>query len=128
MTPYEAWTEKKPNVSHFREFGSDVWILDESKNRSKLAPKSKKMVFVGFMGGSKAVRHWDKEGRSIKVSRNFAFSENEELKELQITELPGLEAEGKNSQSSALQTQETITKNSTQENPTEYIPKDPPTN
>ena len=80
------------------------------------------MVFVGFMEGSKAVRYWDKEGRSIKVSRNFAFSENEELKELQITELPGLEAEGENSQSSALQTQETITKNSTQENP---IPRTP---
>ena len=90
VTPYEAWTKKKPNVSHFREFGLDVWILDESKNRSKLAPKSKKTVFVGFIEGSKAVRYWDKEGRSIKVSRNFAFSENEELKELQITELQWL--------------------------------------
>ena len=57
------------------------------------------------------------------MSRNFAFSENKELKELQITELPGLKAEGENSQSSASQTQETSTKNSTQENPTEYIPK-----
>jgi hypothetical protein len=41
-TPYEAWHKSKPNISHLREFGSDVWVLDESKNRSKLDPKSKK--------------------------------------------------------------------------------------
>jgi hypothetical protein len=92
-TPYEAWTGKKPDVSHFREFGCDVWVLDEDKNRSKLAPKSKKMVFVGFMEGSKAVRYWDKKTRSIKVSRNVAFNENEEPRELEV-EIPGLQAEG----------------------------------
>ena len=102
-TPYEAWTGKKPNVSHFREFGSDVWVLDESKNRSKLAPKSKKMIFVGFLEGSKAVRYWDKEGRAVRVSRNFAFNEGEELKELQVIEIPGLEAEGEGTEGSAPQ-------------------------
>ena len=122
-TPYKAWTGKKPNVSHFREFGSDIWVLDESKNRSKLAPKSKKMVFVGFMEGSKVVRYWDKEGRSIKVSRNFAFSENEELKELEVMEIPSLEAEGENSGSSASKTAPDTLK--TQETPTKYIHNNP---
>jgi hypothetical protein len=93
-TPYEAWTGKKPDVSHFREFGCDVWVLDEDKNRSKLAPKSKKMVFVGFMEGSKAVRYWDKMMRNIKVSRNVSFNENEEPKELEVIEVPGLQVEG----------------------------------
>lgn len=95
-TPYEAWTGKKPDVSHFREFGCDVWILDETKNKSKLAPKSQKMTFVGFMEGSKAVRYWDRAARSIKVSQNFVFSENEEPGELAIVEVPGLESEGEN--------------------------------
>jgi transposase InsO family protein len=103
-TPHEAWTGKKPDVTHFREFGSDVWILDESINRSKLSPKSKKMVFVGFMEGSKSVRYWDKEKRNIKVSRNFTFSENGEMGELQVVELPGLEAEGEDSRNTASQT------------------------
>ena len=89
-TPYEAWTGKKPNVSHFREFRSDIWVLDESKNRSKLAPKSKKMIFVGFLEGSKAVRYWDKEGRAVRVSMNFAFNEGEELKELLYKSLKSL--------------------------------------
>ena len=101
-TPYEAWTGKKPNVSHFREFRSDIWVLDESKNRSKLAPKSK-MIFMGFLEGSKAVRYWDKEGRAVRVSRNFAFNKGEELKELQVIEIPGLEAEGEGTEGSAPQ-------------------------
>jgi len=53
MTPMEAWSGTKSNVSHLREFGCDVWILDEDKNRLKLAPKSKKMVFTGFKDGPK---------------------------------------------------------------------------
>ena len=55
MTPQEAYTNKKPDVSHLREFGCDVWVLDESGTRSKLDPKSKKMIFVGFMDGPKAI-------------------------------------------------------------------------
>ena len=69
-------------MAHLREFRSDIWILDESKNRSKLDPKSKKMVFVGFMDGSKSVRYYDAKRRNIKVSRNFTFNENEEPGEL----------------------------------------------
>jgi transposase InsO family protein len=92
-TPYEAWTGKKPDVSNFREFGCDVWVLDESVNKSKLAPKSKKMIFVGFAEGSKAIRYWDKTTRRVKVSRNVAFNENEEPRDLEV-ELPGVQAEG----------------------------------
>ena len=94
MTPHEAWTGKKPDVGHLREFGCNVWVLDESNNRSKLDPKSKKMIFVGFMDGPKAIRYYDAKTRSIKVSRNVAFNENEELKELEIVEVPGVRVEG----------------------------------
>jgi hypothetical protein len=94
MTPYEAWTGKKPDVSHFREFGCDVWVLDESKNRSKLSPKSQKMVFVEFMEGSKAVRYWDRTTGTVKVSRNVAFNENDEPQELGIVEVPNVVTKG----------------------------------
>ena len=68
ITPYEAWTGKKPDVKHLWEFGCDVWVLNKSNNRSKLDPKSKKMTFVGFMDGSKAIRYYDTKARSIKIS------------------------------------------------------------
>jgi hypothetical protein len=105
-TPYEAWHGTKPNVAHLREFGCDVWVLDESINRSKLNPKSKKMTLVGFIDGSKSVRYYDAKSRLIKVSRNVAFNENEEARELEdLVNFPGLQAEGENHQGPSSQTE-----------------------
>ena len=56
------------------------------------------------MEGSKTIRYWDKDARIIKVSRNFTFSENGELKELQVTETPSLGAEGESTTIAAPQT------------------------
>ena len=95
MTPFEAWSGTKPNVSHLQEFGCDVWILDEDKNRSKLAPKSKKMIFTGFEDGPKAVCYYNATTQKIKVSRNFVFNQNEEPKLEISSNVPGLPAEGK---------------------------------
>ena len=81
-TPYEAWHGTKPNVSHLQEFGLDVWVLDESKDRSKLDPKSKKMTLMGLMDKSKLVRYYHAKNQSIKMSRNVTFNENDEPKEL----------------------------------------------
>jgi len=94
MSPMEAWSGTKPNVSHLREFGCDVWILDEDKNRLKLAPKSKKMVFTSFEDGPKAVRYYDAATWKIKVSQNFALNENEEPRLETSSNVPGLPAEG----------------------------------
>ena len=66
MTPHKAYTKRKPDVSHLREFGSDVWVLDESGTRSKLDPKSKKMIFMGFMYGPKAVRYYNAKIDQLK--------------------------------------------------------------
>ena len=108
-TPYEAWHGTKPNMSHLREFRCDVWVLDESKNRTKLDRKSKKMILVGFMDGSKSIRYYDAKTRSIKVSRNVAFNENDEPKELEdIAKIPGLQAEGERSDNSSSQTKPEI--------------------
>ena len=109
-TPYKAWIGKKPDASILREFGSEVWILNESKNRSKLEAKAKKVIFVGIMEGSKAIRYWDKETRTVKVSRNFTFSENGELQELQITEIPSLGAEGESATTAPQTTLENLEK------------------
>ena len=43
--PEEAWTGRKPNISHLREFGTGVWILNEG-NQYKLNPKSTKHTFL----------------------------------------------------------------------------------
>jgi transposase InsO family protein len=48
IAPEESWTKIKPDVSHFRVFGSIAWahILDEK--RKALQPKSEKCIFVGY--------------------------------------------------------------------------------
>ena len=63
-----------------------------------MAPNSRKMIFVGFEDGSKAVRYWDKATRKIKVSRNVAFNENDEPR---VVEVPGISAEGENEEDPA---------------------------
>ena len=64
------------------------------------------MTLVGFMDGSKSIRYYDAKTRSIKVSRNVAFNENEEPKELEdFVKIPGLQAEGENSEGPTLQTE-----------------------
>ena len=53
------------------------------------------MTLVGFMDGSKSVRYYDAASRLIKVSRNVAFNENDEPRELEdFVKIPGLQAEG----------------------------------
>ena len=85
MTPYEGWNNKTPHVSHLREFGCDVWVLDETKGLSKLKPRSKKMVFVGFNEGSKSVQYYDPQNRNIKSSRNVAFNKMKSQKNRILT-------------------------------------------
>ena len=44
--------------------------------------------------GSKAVQYYDAKNRLIKVSRNVAFNEDEELRALDIIEVPSIQVEG----------------------------------
>ena len=56
------------------------------------------------------VRYYDAKNQSIKVSRNVAFSENDEPKELEdFAKIPGLQAEGENSKGPPSQTEPKIT-------------------
>ena len=43
-TPYEAWFGHKPNISHFRIFGSREWARIPSEKRKALQPNGKKNV------------------------------------------------------------------------------------
>jgi transposase InsO family protein len=48
ITPEEAWTKIKPDVSHFRVFGSITWAHIPDEKRKTLQPKSEKCIFVGY--------------------------------------------------------------------------------
>ena len=73
-TPYEIWHNKKPNVSHLREFGAPVWILHQGQAKQrKLQRKSKRRAYVGYDNGSNSVLYYSADTRKILSSRNFRF-------------------------------------------------------
>jgi len=51
QTPYEAWTGRKPRVSHLKVFGCIAYALVNI--RSKLDEKSEKCIFIGYSPQSK---------------------------------------------------------------------------
>ena len=67
---------KIPDVSYFRVFGCKAYVhILKDARQNKLQPKAKVMVFVGYEPGSKGYKFWDKDSRSIVVSRDVTFDE-----------------------------------------------------
>ena len=48
ITSYEAFWNRKPDVSNVEEFGAKVWVLIQNKHINKLQPKAKQHIFVGL--------------------------------------------------------------------------------
>ena len=46
-TRYEAWFGHKPNISHFRYFGSRAWAQIPLEKRKELHPQRKECIMVG---------------------------------------------------------------------------------
>jgi hypothetical protein len=48
MIPQEAWSKRKPSVSHLKFFRSIGYMHVDDQVRIKLDDKSKMMIFVGY--------------------------------------------------------------------------------
>ncbi len=79
-TPQEAWSGKKPNVSHLKVFGCKAFahVLDEK--RTKLESKFMPCVFLGYYEGTKAYRLMCVETKRIIKSRDVVFIEGSKKK------------------------------------------------
>ena len=53
MTPFEAWSGHKSDVTHFRIFGSKAWARIPIENRKDLQPQIQECLFVGYSEDSK---------------------------------------------------------------------------
>jgi len=74
-TPYEAWMDNKPKVSHLRVFGCIAYALVHSQLRHKLDEKSEKYTFVGYSAQSKAYKLYSPISGKVLISRNVIFDE-----------------------------------------------------
>jgi hypothetical protein len=77
MTPFEVWYGRKPSVGHLKIFGCTASVKTAGPNLSKLADRSKKMVFIGYETGTKGYRFYDPAAARLVVSRDVVFVENE---------------------------------------------------
>ena len=85
MTPFEAWSGHKRDVTHFRIFGSKAWARILTEKRKALQPQSQECLFVGYSEDSTGYN-------LIKLSTNKSFIERcvqfeeEPLAEVEIGE------------------------------------------
>nr|KYP42748.1 Retrovirus-related Pol polyprotein from transposon TNT 1-94 [Cajanus cajan] len=80
-TPMEMWNGKPSNYSSLHVFGCPVYVMYNSQERTKLDPKSRKCIFLGYADNVKGYRLWDPTARKVVVSRDVVFAETELQKE-----------------------------------------------
>ena len=56
ITPFESCSGNKPDVTHFRIFGSKAWARIPTEKRKTLQPQSKECLFVGYSEDSKGYK------------------------------------------------------------------------
>ena len=74
-TPQEAWSKKKPIVSHHCVFGSIAYPYELGQERSKLDDKSKNYVFFGYDAKSKGYKLENMSIGKLIISRDVEFDE-----------------------------------------------------
>ena len=72
-TPKKMWSGLTPDISHLHIFGCSAYVTINKKKRQKLNLKSREMTFIGYEQGSKGYQFWDKDSRSIVISRDVKF-------------------------------------------------------
>ena len=88
ITPKEAWSKIKPDVSHFRVFGSRAWAHIPDEKRKALQPKSEQCIFVGYSEEIKGYRLLQPHSKNIIIRRDVKFDEGLSTCELFLTSVP----------------------------------------
>src|SRR5205814_5335400 len=74
--PHEAWTGKKPTISHVHKFGCAAYrYINKKTGRKKLHKKSMIGYLVGY-DSTGIYRIYHPSTKTIKVSRDVIFSED----------------------------------------------------
>ena len=74
--PEDIWSGKPPSYKHLRVFGCEAYCHIPKEFHDKLAPKSKKCIFLSYGAFSEmGYRLWDLEARKIVRSNDVYFNE-----------------------------------------------------
>ncbi|KAK4422793.1 Retrovirus-related Pol polyprotein from transposon TNT 1-94 [Sesamum alatum] len=75
QTPFEAFHERKPKVTHLKVFGCVAHVLIPSQKRSKLDENSVKCIFVGYSFETKGYRFYNPETNKLLISCDVVFDD-----------------------------------------------------
>lgn len=75
-TPYQRWYKNKPNLDHFKVFGSIAYCHVPKEKRTKLDYKAEKCLMLGYDVNAKAYRLLNLKSNKIIVSRDVVFNED----------------------------------------------------
>ncbi|KAH9647635.1 hypothetical protein KPL70_025262 [Citrus sinensis] len=76
-TTMEMWTGKPADYSYLHAFGCPVYVMYNAQERTKLDPKSRRCIFLGYADGVKGYRLWDPTANKIVISRDVIFIEDQ---------------------------------------------------
>jgi hypothetical protein len=79
----EAWTGNEVDYLGLRVFGCLVYVHMPSEERSKLYPKSRQYIFLGYEKGVKGYKLWDPKENKVVINRDVVFDENSMLRSTQ---------------------------------------------
>eukprot|EP01018_Ginkgo_biloba_P038757 Gb_28556 [translate_table: standard] len=74
-TPEEAWSGRKLRISHLKVFGSTAYAWIPHETRTKLQPKSKKLILTRYSDSDKAYRLVDIQTNKVSFSRDVVVDE-----------------------------------------------------
>lgn len=84
-TPYEMWTNRKPDLKNLQIFGSEAFAKTLGYLK-KLDQRSEKYKMVGY--APNGYRLWDEKGQKIIIRRDVVFKEPEnDLKEKSVGQM-----------------------------------------
>jgi hypothetical protein len=75
ITPYEAWHNKKPDISHLRVWGCTAYVYIQRDKRKSLEPHMEKCIFVGYPEGYKGWRFYNPTTKKFIISERAEFDE-----------------------------------------------------
>jgi transposase InsO family protein len=76
MTPFEAWSGRKPSVNHLKIFGCVCYAQVPKVRRTKLEESSERCIFIGYSSMSKGYRLYNLKTKKVIISRDVVFDEN----------------------------------------------------
>jgi Reverse transcriptase (RNA-dependent DNA polymerase)/Integrase core domain/gag-polypeptide of LTR copia-type/GAG-pre-integrase domain len=74
-SPFEILYNRKFNISHLKVFGCICYV--HSQNGSKLDPRARKCVFLGYSSTKKGYKCFDPNSRRTYFSRDVVFNEHQ---------------------------------------------------